>query len=208
MNDPNVWMAWIKVAAFICGLVFGSYAVFSPSYIWMRRQLLPVTAVVLAGFGATLVAISVRQNIDGIIFKYKDVFELQTKIDEANKQLASLSGAIGNISAIPQIQTQITELGKSIRSKDTPIFITGSDLDYTDTSSGWRQNLPTIWSDYLKNMDEENQPTVIQVQPNTVTSIQAWEDALKKSGFTDSQVKSIIEIYKSSTVPLNTQLPK
>jgi hypothetical protein len=71
MGDPASWFEWIKVAAFIIGLCFGGFAVGSTSWVWLRKQLLTVSACWLATLGTGMIGMSIWQSIqiEGVGFK-------------------------------------------------------------------------------------------------------------------------------------------
>jgi hypothetical protein len=56
MADPANWYEWIKIASFVFGLAFGGLAVGSPSWVWLRKQVLTATAGLLAVLGTLLIS--------------------------------------------------------------------------------------------------------------------------------------------------------
>lgn len=91
-EDPTLWYEWIKVGAFIAGLVVGAVAVFSPSWVWLRKQLISTPAVWLATLGTVMVTMSIWQSvqIEGAGFK-ASITGLQARFDALDTATAELS---------------------------------------------------------------------------------------------------------------------
>lgn len=63
MEGVAIWFQYIKLAAFIAGLCFGGFAVGSTSWVWLRKQLITVTACWLATLGTGMIGMSIWQSI-------------------------------------------------------------------------------------------------------------------------------------------------
>lgn len=61
---PDDLFDWIKVAAFIAGLVFGGFAVGSTSWVWLKRNLISVAACWLATLGTVMIGMSIWQSLE------------------------------------------------------------------------------------------------------------------------------------------------
>jgi hypothetical protein len=91
MGDPANWYPWIELAAFLCGLIFGGFAVGSPSWVWLKRQLLTAPAFGLACLGTFLIGMSVWKSvqIEGPGFK-AIIAELENTNQKINEVTARI----------------------------------------------------------------------------------------------------------------------
>jgi hypothetical protein len=94
MLDPANWYEWIKVSAFVAGIVFGGFAVGSPSWVWLTKQLMPAVAGYLATLGVVLISMSIWQSVEiegpGLRLKMAELAEalaLQSDVIRANAKL-------------------------------------------------------------------------------------------------------------------------
>ncbi len=88
---PQEANEWIRVAAFICGLVVGALAVASTSIVWLRKSLLTVTACWLASLGTVLIGMSIWQTveIEGHGFRAR-----LAEIEERTRELETAKAAL------------------------------------------------------------------------------------------------------------------
>ena len=98
MSDPTNWYEWIKVAAFVFGLMFGGLAVGSPSWVWLKKQVLSTTAGWLATLGAGLISMSIWQSVEveGPGFKAK-IAELDNALKTANALARQNAGVLASL---------------------------------------------------------------------------------------------------------------
>jgi len=48
-------MSWVNVVAIAAGVAMGTFAVYSPSYVWLKKQIFGLGSVVLCSVGAVLI---------------------------------------------------------------------------------------------------------------------------------------------------------
>lgn len=81
---------WTRVVVIAVGLIFGGFAVFSPSWVWFRHQKLTILAVLLGGLGTALLC----SSIFGTITVSAGPSGLQLKLDKIEAQLQTLQTAL------------------------------------------------------------------------------------------------------------------
>lgn len=122
---PADFYEWIKVAAFIFGLIFGGFAVFSPSWVYFRRDLLTVWAVVLAALGTTMIGMSIWQSVviegPGFSARFAELEEhnrqLQAQLDSNKKQLAELKeSGVTTVASVDAARLQ-AEISQQLRAE-------------------------------------------------------------------------------------------
>ena len=52
---PDIVMSWIKVVAIGAGIAMGTFAVYSPAYVWLRKQIFGLGSGILCAVGAVLI---------------------------------------------------------------------------------------------------------------------------------------------------------
>lgn len=109
-SDPSLWYEWIKVGAFIAGLAVGAVAVFSPSWVWLRKQVISNAAVWLATLGTAMVTMSIWQSvqIEGAGFK-ASITGLQARFDALDNATADLARDIDSVQQALARQRASTE---------------------------------------------------------------------------------------------------
>jgi hypothetical protein len=133
MTPDNV-MPWAKAVAVFGGVLIGIYAVFSPSYVWYKRQLFGWAGVVLCGFGTILIVASIFYNVTfvasvkGVEFR---LAEIEAKVEQTNKEIAAANKSLafaneqlrvavlasrneGSKAELAKVQKEIEQLGTMI----------------------------------------------------------------------------------------------
>jgi hypothetical protein len=161
MSDPANWYEWIKISAFVAGIVFGGFAVASPSWVWLKKQLMPVAAVWLAGVGMVLISMSIWQSVEiegpGLKLRIAELTKavaLQGAVISANAQL-TLAGApksrelFGDIEGVGEIQkdSEETTAYKNHLEKLLQEAL-GKYIDYRKSQEYWPlDGLSIIWDE-------------------------------------------------------------
>src|SRR3712207_4447558 len=91
MSDPAIRMKWIQIGALIIGICFGAFAVASPSWVWLRKQIFSVGAGWLATLGTVLIGSSVWSSIEvsapGFSADLKSILnEVRARTEEISKR--------------------------------------------------------------------------------------------------------------------------
>jgi septal ring factor EnvC (AmiA/AmiB activator) len=84
-------MDWAKALAVFGGVVVGIFAVFSSSWVWLRRQILGWGGSVLCGFGTILIVASIFRTVT---FNVSPSSGLEFKLAELQKQLEAVSASV------------------------------------------------------------------------------------------------------------------
>jgi hypothetical protein len=112
---PDDLMQWAKAAAVSGGVVVGVFAVFSPSYVWLKKQVFGWAGVVLCGFGTILIVASIFHNVtflanlNGLEFR---LAELQAQVVETRKLAATTNQELAHIAAAQGNQVSGAQLAK------------------------------------------------------------------------------------------------
>jgi hypothetical protein len=107
------------VAAFIAGLCFGGFAVGSTSWVWLRKQLLTISACWLATLGTGMIGMSIWQSIqiEGVGFKailadlIKDQKVYNKRIDDSVATIAEQSKRLAAAAAEGSVISEIIKHG-------------------------------------------------------------------------------------------------
>jgi hypothetical protein len=96
MSPDNV-VEWAKAVAIFGAIVFGGFAVFSPSWVWFRIQTFKLGSGLLLGFGTVLLVSPIFSNIyfsaDANKVELK-LSALEAQVQQARTNLASLTKEI------------------------------------------------------------------------------------------------------------------
>jgi hypothetical protein len=180
MGDPASWFEWIKVAAFITGLCFGGFAVGSTSWVWLRKQLLTISACWLATLGTGMIGMSIWQSIqiEGVGFrailaefiKGQEAYEknLDNRLIALTKH-SELLAAAANAMENATLST-MTAVDKGVETLETIQEIKG------------RQTVP---DDRVRTREEWN--SIVLGGINDVTK------ALIEAGYSEEEVRRITE---------------
>jgi hypothetical protein len=94
MSDPTNWYEWIKLSAFVAGIILGGFAIGSPAWVWLKKQLLTAMACWLATIGMVLISMSIWQSVEiegpGMklrIAELSDIVARQSAVIRANAAL-------------------------------------------------------------------------------------------------------------------------
>ena len=104
--DAAIVLEWTKVLVVIAGVAVGTYAVFSPSYVWHRKQIFTIGSGVLCAFGTILVLGSLYKDVTlsvGRKHKYmrerveQEIKDVQIVAAEAKESAVTVSSAISTL---------------------------------------------------------------------------------------------------------------
>jgi hypothetical protein len=94
---PDQILEWTKAIAVLGGVTVGIFAVFAPSWVWLKRQLFGWGGLVLVPFGTILIVASMFRTVSLLV----DAPKLEFKLAALESELRQARTAIG------QINTQI-----------------------------------------------------------------------------------------------------
>jgi hypothetical protein len=112
---PDDLMQWAKALAVLGGVTVGVFAVFSPSYVWFKKQLFGWAGAILCGFGTILIVASLFHNITFIVDAPKLEFrlaELQAQVAETKKLVASTNQELSRVATLARDQASIAQIAK------------------------------------------------------------------------------------------------
>lgn len=119
--------------AILAGVCVGVFAVFSPSWVWFRKQLFGWGGGVLCAFGTVLIVASIFKTVslgvgpNGMDLKLgqqiaelqKQVADVKTAASETNQKMAQVTSAVDKIGAdrtteVSQVRQQLDQLSGKI----------------------------------------------------------------------------------------------
>jgi hypothetical protein len=132
---PEEVMQWAKAAAVVGGVVVGIFAVFSPSWVWFRKQLFGWGSAVLCLFGTVLIVSSIFRTVNvavapsGLELKLaeleKQMAESRAAINETNRKFtqvtASFSSANSQSAELTKIKNDLQQLANKIQQSETTV---------------------------------------------------------------------------------------
>lgn len=89
MTPENI-LEWAKALGIVGTIVFGGFAVFSPSWVWLRRNLFGWGGAVLCGLGTVLLVSPIFRNIHFVV----DTQKLELKLTALQAQLNEVRGSL------------------------------------------------------------------------------------------------------------------
>jgi hypothetical protein len=124
---------WAQDIAILAGVCVGVFAVFSPSWVWLKKQLFGWGGGFLCAFGTILIVASIFKTVSlalgpsGVDFKLgqqiaelqKQVVDVKTAALETNQKVAEVASAVNKIGAdriaeVSQVRQQLDQLASKL----------------------------------------------------------------------------------------------
>ncbi len=99
---PDTMLDWAKALSILGAIIFGGFAVFSPSWVWFRIQTFKMGSALLLGFGTVLLVSPLFRNINFTVDTQKfelKLSALEQQITQTRTQIASLTQEINTLPA-------------------------------------------------------------------------------------------------------------
>lgn len=132
MQQQNFY-EWAQDIAILAGVCVGVFAVFSPSWVWLKKQLFGCGGGFLCAFGTILIVASIFKTVSlalgpsGVDFKLgQQIAELQRQVAdvkaaalETNRKFAEVTSAVNKVGAdrvaeVGRVQQQLDQLSDKI----------------------------------------------------------------------------------------------
>jgi methyl-accepting chemotaxis protein len=110
---PDAIMEWAKVAAVVGGVCVGVFAVYSPAWVWLRKQIFGWGSVVLCAFGTILIVASIFRNVTFVV----DVPKFEFKLAELQSDIAATKDAVAK--ATQEVDKLASEVATTDSTKTT-----------------------------------------------------------------------------------------
>jgi len=100
---PDSVLDWAKALSILGAIIFGGFAVFSPSWVWFRIQNFKMGSALLLGFGTVLLVSPLFRNINFTVDTQKfelKLSALEQQILQTRTQIASLTQEVNTLPAV------------------------------------------------------------------------------------------------------------
>lgn len=120
---PDTVVDWAKAISILGAILFGGFAVFSPSWVWFRIQAFKWGSGLLLGFGTVLLVSPIFRNVQFTVdtqrFELK-LSALESQIAQARTSLAALTE---NFDKLPSIvnAANMSELDRKVQAIQTAL---------------------------------------------------------------------------------------
>ena len=181
---PDMSLEWIKVVALIACIVAGAFAVFSPSWVWLRHHAIGTASVALGFFGVILLSAPVYQTMQ---IKTPTGFEVNfaefvSEFEELQRRVSAIND---NILQIEKNNNEFLQISDKISSKMDSLKSTQSYfnriMQYTDVSNALQDGT-------IQDVGENNNSVPVNPVANLLLELK-----LKEKGFSDQDVSNIYD---------------
>ena len=100
----DIILDWAKVLAVLGGVCIGIFAVYSPSWVWLRKQIFGWGSAVLCAFGTILIVASIFRNVTFVV----DIPKFEFRLAEIKADILQTKNAVaGATDRISQIALEV-----------------------------------------------------------------------------------------------------
>lgn len=161
---PDGVLEWTKAIGILGAILLGGFAVFSPSWVWLRLRLFGWGGAVLCGFGTILLVSPIFRNIHFVV----DTQKLELKLSALESQLSQVHQTVAMITAnldkggpitaanVNELNTKLQDIQKVVATLETAIPNVSS-LDsrikgFEQTAAELDKNVKALGRDYWTGM--------------------------------------------------------
>jgi hypothetical protein len=126
---PDGVLEWTKAVGILGAILLGGFAVFSPSWVWLRLRLFGWGGAMLCGFGTVLLVSPIFRNIQFVV----DTKRLELKLSALESQLSQVHETVATITAnldkrdtvsfahVDELSTKLEGIQKTVTALGTAI---------------------------------------------------------------------------------------
>jgi hypothetical protein len=126
---PDGVLEWTKAIGILGAILLGGFAVFSPSWVWLRLRLFGWGGAILCGFGTVLLVSPIFRNIQFVV----DTQKLELKLSALEEQLSQVHQTVATITAnldkrdtvtvanVDELSAKLQGIQKTVTSLETAI---------------------------------------------------------------------------------------
>jgi hypothetical protein len=126
---PDGVLEWTKAIGILGAILLGGFAVFSPSWVWLKLRLFGWGGAMLCGFGTVLLVSPIFRNIHFIVDTQKlelKLSALESQLSQVNQTVATMTASLDKrdpvtVANVDELNTKLQGIQKTVAALETAI---------------------------------------------------------------------------------------